>query len=156
MLKVVTVSAMALVLLSACSEQGAESGAAEASPTTGGAARAFDASTVALGGRLYKQNCATCHGSEGEGAPNWRQRDAEGRFPPPPLNGTGHTWHHPMRVLREVITHGSPGGQGNMPAWGNRLSPVEIDAIIAWFQSKWPDQAYDAWARMEGYDREGG
>jgi len=132
-------------LLSACGENGAESALEqETSPQ-----RVADFAKVARGGRLYQQNCAECHGSVGQGAPEWRQRDADGMFPPPPLNGTGHAWHHPRRMLHAVIANGSPGGQGKMPAWRDRLSDEQIDDIIAWFQSKWPDPVYAAWQRME-------
>jgi mono/diheme cytochrome c family protein len=134
-----------LPLLVACGED-------EADPAAGQAAapeRVQDFAKIARGGELYQQNCAECHGSGAQGAPDWRQRDADGMFPPPPLNGTGHAWHHPRRMLHYVIAYGSPGGQGNMPAWGDKLSDEEIDDIIAWFQSRWPDQVYAAWQRIE-------
>jgi len=111
--------------------------------------RVEDFARVSRGGRLYQQNCAECHGNAAQGGANWRQRDADGMFPPPPLNGTGHAWHHPRRMLHHVIANGSPGGQGNMPAWRDKLSDEEIDDIIAWFQSKWPDPVYAAWQRMD-------
>jgi mono/diheme cytochrome c family protein len=120
-----------------------------------GISRSSDFAQVSRGAKLYQMNCAECHGSQGQGAPNWRQRDADGMFPAPPLNGTGHAWHHPQRMLHHVIANGSPGGQGNMPAWGDQLSAEEIEAIIAWFQSKWPDQVYAAWHRMNR-SKEGG
>lgn len=85
----------------------------------------------------------------GEGAPNWRQRDADGFFPPPPLNGRGHEWHHPTAMLRAMIRDGSPPGQGKMPAWGDKLSEQEIAAVVEWFQSRWPDPVYAAWYDMQ-------
>lgn len=118
--------------------------------------RVEDFAKVSRGGRLYQQNCAECHGNAAQGAPNWRQRDADGMFPPPPLNGTGHAWHHPRNMLHHVIANGSPGGQGKMPAWRDKLSDEEIDDIIAWFQSKWPDQVYSAWQRMDSRQGQGG
>ncbi len=118
--------------------------------------REMDFAKVARGARLYKMNCAECHGENGQGDPNWRQRDADGNFPPPPLNGTGHAWHHPKKMLHYVIANGSPGGQGNMPGWGDELSDEEIEAIIAWFQSKWPDQVYAAWQRNNRSTEQGG
>lgn len=135
-------------LLSACNE--ANSGGTEAQSDQAGerVSRDIDYAKVSRGGKLYQMSCAECHGSQAQGAPNWRQRDAEGNFPPPPLDGTGHAWHHPKKMLHYVIANGSPGGQGNMPAWGDELSDEEIEAIIAWFQAKWPDQVYSAWQRM--------
>ena len=97
------------------------------------------------GARLYKEHCASCHGSQGEGDPAWKQRDADGNLRAPPLNGTGHAWHHPLAALYHVIMNGSPDGQGNMPAWNDKLSQNEVVSIIAWFQSRWPDEIYSVW-----------
>ena len=36
-----------------------------------------------------------------------------------------------------------------MPAWGEKLSDAEIKAIVAWFQSLWPEEIYSAWLKME-------
>jgi len=139
-------------LIAACGNEGAGSG-------MGGGAIAAERgesfSQVAQGGRLFKQYCAECHGTGGEGAPNWRQRDSDGMFPPPPLNGTGHAWHHPRAVLHAVIADGSPNGMGKMPAWRGRLSDEDIDAIIAWFQSHWSEEVYTAWREMDWRSRSG-
>jgi mono/diheme cytochrome c family protein len=141
----------ASVLLVACDRPASEAGkpaqeaAAPAEITTPVPARSFDIAQITRGGEVYQQNCASCHGANGEGAPNWRQRDANDRFPPPPLNGSGHTWHHPLSALRYTIRNGTQAIGGNMPAWKGKLSNEDIDAVIAWFQSKWPEQAYAAW-----------
>lgn len=104
---------------------------------------------LARGRQLFAQNCAACHGADAQGDPNWRFRGPDGKFPPPPLNGTGHSWHHPRAWLRQMIKSGSPPGQGNMPAWGNTLSDQDIEAIIAWFQSLWPEPVYEAWVQID-------
>jgi mono/diheme cytochrome c family protein len=75
-------------------------------------------------------------------------RDAEGYFPPPPLNGTGHAWHHPQKVLHEVISNGSPGGQGRMPAWKDQWSEEELEAGRAGGQAQGPDEVAAAWSQM--------
>jgi mono/diheme cytochrome c family protein len=36
-----------------------------------------------------------------------------------------------------------------MPGWRGKLSDDEIEAVIAWMQSLWPDDRYEAWYRME-------
>lgn len=36
-----------------------------------------------------------------------------------------------------------------MPAWKDKLSDDEMTAAIAWFQSKWPDEIYNAWMQRE-------
>ncbi len=142
-LSVVRLSFVLLVAsVVACSEQGPSSSEAKGETLS-------RAERIALGARLYQKNCAICHGAQAEGAPNWRQRDIQGHFPPPPLNGTGHAWHHPRVMLQQVIRNGSMDGSGRMPAWRNRLDEDEIAAIIDWFQSRWPDEVYAAWAEID-------
>jgi mono/diheme cytochrome c family protein len=100
------------------------------------------------GRRIFLQHCAACHGPQAQGAPDWRKRDAQGRLPPPPLNGSGHDWHHSLATLKEIILSGSAAEQGNMPAWKGKLSDAQIDAILAWLQSLWPPAVYAAWQEM--------
>jgi len=100
---------------------------------------------VSAGAKIFKENCAACHGKQGEGAQNWRKPGLDGEYPAPPLNGTGHAWHHPLKALLHVIRNGSPGGQGNMPAWKDKLSDEQMLAAIAWFQSKWSKENYSNW-----------
>ena len=115
--------------------------------------RRYDPAQLARGEQLYNQHCASCHGPSAAGAPNWRQRNADGRYPPPPLNGTAHAWHHPLAQLRQTIKHGGPRGS-QMPAWDRTLSDAQIDDIIAWFQSLWPAEIYTAWYGGEMRSRE--
>ncbi|MES9899911.1 MAG: cytochrome c [Sedimenticola sp.] len=117
------------------------------------ATRWYQFQHVSQGAEVYQQNCAACHGKRGEGAANWRQAGADGKYPAPPLNGTGHAWHHPLKMLAHVIKNGSPGGQGNMQAWRGKLSDDEIFSAIAWFQSKWPNEIYNTWAKREAAKR---
>lgn len=108
------------------------------------AERWYNQAHVQLGKPLYQQHCAACHGKQAEGAPSWNQRGADGRFPPPPLNGSAHTWHHPMANLYRTIML----GQNNMPAHKDVLSKGQVLAILAWLQSLWPDEIYLAWDRV--------
>ena len=135
----------AAVLLAACDDRQE----LEGMPVPEAPARKVDTQQLALGERLFQANCATCHGARAEGDPNWRQRDISGHFPPPPLNGSGHSWHHSAEVLTEVIRNGRPKGPSNMPAWKGKLSEAEMAAIVAWFQSLWPQPVYDAWYEMQ-------
>jgi mono/diheme cytochrome c family protein len=107
-------------------------------------ARWYQPEHAEAGRPLYEKHCATCHGAQAEGAKNWTERQSDGRFPPPPLNGSAHTWHHPLPNLVGTIQY----GQGNMPAWQETLSIPESLAIIAWLQHYWPDDIYEAWYRM--------
>ena len=54
-----------------------------------------DADTIALGRQVYAANCASCHGAELEGQPDWGEPLPNGRYPAPPHDASGHTWHHP-------------------------------------------------------------
>ena len=47
------------------------------------------------GMELYTSNCASCHMGNLAGNTDWKSGlDDDGQRLPPPLNGTGHTWHH--------------------------------------------------------------
>ncbi len=95
---------------------------------------------------LFRENCAACHGQDAEATANWKQRDANGNFPPPPLNGSAHAWHHDLDLLRRTIREGGKSLGGVMPAFAERLDKQEIDSVIAFFQSKWPAEIYHKWA----------
>ena len=109
------------------------------------AERWYDRSRIESGEKVYASNCAVCHGARGEATPDWRRREADGSFPPPPLNGTAHTWHHPFGVLARQIKFGLPGGGGKMPTFQGKLTDEEIVNVIAWFQNLWPDDVYAQW-----------
>ena len=139
------------LLIQACGETPApaakQNPVAEIVPTERTYPRNRDATQIARGGELYQQNCAQCHGVDAEGAPNWHQPAADGKYPPPALNGTAHAWHHPLAALKHTIRNGTQAIGGNMPAHGDKLSEQDIEDVIAWFQNKWPDELYQAWAR---------
>lgn len=108
-----------------------------------------DFNTVIQGAKLFRLNCAGCHGPLGQGAPDWNKPDANGKYPPPPLNGNGHTWHHSTRVLKDIINNGTARLGGNMPAWKGKLSDTEVDAILEWIKAQWPDNIYWAWSQRD-------
>ena len=97
------------------------------------------------GQRLFLINCAACHGKHGEGAPNWRKPDKDGKNLAPPLNGTGHAWHHSNQSLTNTIKNGTAKLGGNMPSWKDKLSNSEIKLILVWITAQWPDEIYTAW-----------
>ena len=67
----------------------------------------YSASQLELGKEVYNQNCMVCHGDQGQGlADDWRKPLADGSYPPPPLNGSAHTWHHPISTLLRTINDG--------------------------------------------------
>ena len=103
-----------------------------------------DERQVALGEAVYRQHCASCHGAELEGQPNWRVRKPDGRLPAPPHDESGHTWHHPDEILFRITKLGlrpplAPKGyDSDMPAFGQTLSDEEIWAALAFIKSRWP------------------
>ena len=107
--------------------------------------RDIDPIQYSKGQKLFLKNCAVCHGKFGEGAKNWRKPDAQGKNPAPPLNGTGHTWHHSNKSLINTIRNGTAKIGGNMPAWKNKLSDSEIKLVLIWIKAQWPDEIYTAW-----------
>lgn len=109
--------------------------------------RQLDANKIKLGQQKFTENCAQCHGQHAEATPDWKKTGADGKYPPPPLNGTGHAWHHPQRVLHNVIKRGTIKIGGSMPAWKDKLTDNDIDNIIEWIKSIWPDEVYQAWER---------
>ena len=107
--------------------------------------RKLDSEKIRRGKIVYRTNCAVCHGKNGESTPDWRKQGADGKYPPPPLNGDAHTWHHSTDTLTKTIREGSPPEIGNMPGWGDKLTDEEIDDVIVWITSIWPAEIYDIW-----------
>ena len=102
-----------------------------------------DREKVALGARVYTENCSSCHGADLEGQSDWRQRRVDGRLPAPPHDASGHTWHHPAAQLFALTKHGPAalvggGYQSDMPGYEGILSDAEIWAVLSYIKSRWP------------------
>lgn len=101
---------------------------------------------VLNGSRIYDENCASCHGANLEGQPDWRARDADGRLPAPPHDESGHTWHHDSEALFALTKYGiaavinNPDYPSNMPAYEGILSDDDIIAVLSFIKSTWPDE----------------
>lgn len=114
-----------------------------------------NAQAVALGQKVYATHCAACHGANLEGQPNWRERLPNGRLPAPPHDETGHTWHHPDRVLFAITRDGlappyAPKGyESDMQAFRGRLSDEEIWAALAFIKSRWRPEVWTVRAERE-------
>lgn len=111
--------------------------------------RDYNPERTANGKRLFLELCFMCHGKKGEGDPDWKTPGEDGKYKAPPLNGTGHAWHHPMKFLHDYIKNGSVEKGGSMTGFGGALSDTEIEDIILWLQSKWPGELYDSWYRRD-------
>ncbi len=122
-----------------CGDPGAE----RADLTASGPADPTDARAVAAGEAIYLPHCASCHGTQLEGQPNWREALPDGGHPAPPHDGRGHTWRHADAPLFEATKFGgsfsaAPGTVSHMPAFEHVLSDDEIWAAIAYVKSHWP------------------
>lgn len=107
--------------------------------------RDFDEAQIKRGEHVFQANCENCHGKNAEGTTDWRTPNADGKFPPPPLNGTAHAWHHSTAVLKKTILKGGPPEISSMPAWEGILTEQQVDDVVVWIKSLWPDEIYSTW-----------
>jgi len=152
MSRILRLPAFALLVLAACSEP--PSGGSIRAGVPGNGSNGLDTSVVAHGAGVYRQHCASCHGERGQGAFAWHKPGADGKYPPPPLDGSAHAWHHPYAWLQDTIRNGTVNRGGGMPGWSGTLTGTDIDAVIAYFQSLWPEEIYRAWQDIDRRARE--
>jgi cytochrome c oxidase cbb3-type subunit 3 len=82
---------------------------------------ATDGAALNIGRNLFLNNCATCHGSDGGGAPGF-----------PNLTDKDWLWGgDPDTVLATV----SNGRMGVMPAWGEALGSSGVENVLAYVMS---------------------
>ena len=95
--------------------------------------------TLERGESLYIANCATCHGTEGQG---WAQ---EGVLAPA-VNGSEHAWHHPDEQLVDLLRNGGVV----MPAVGADWSEEEIEAVLSYVKRWWTPRQREAQSGTTG------
>lgn len=109
---------------------------------------------IALGKRLYAENCASCHGTDLEGQPDWKRRLPSGRMPAPPHDESGHTWHHSDQDLFTMTKLGLaalvPDYDSDMPEFGDMLNDAEIKAVLGFIKSTWPERQREFQAQVNG------
>jgi len=91
------------------------------------------ANSVALGARLYRENCAVCHGPEGRG-----DGPAAPSLVPRPADLTVHAPMHTDGELFWWITNGLPGTA--MPAFRDRLTEPERWHIVNFLRTLAPQE----------------
>lgn len=112
--------------------------------------RWYSQSQVDRGKVLFSENCVVCHGAEARGTPDWHKPLPNGKYPPPPLDGSAHAWHHPLRALMFTVQNGGAKFGGTMPGFKGQLDENQQEAVIAYFQSLWSEQIYQAWLQRGG------
>lgn len=87
---------------------------------------------------IFTQNCATCHGTAGEGVHGVSL----------PLAGNSYVTGDPKKVIRTVvhgmsgvITVGGRNYNGGMPAFRHTLSNAQIAAIVTYVRTSWGNKA---------------
>jgi cytochrome c oxidase cbb3-type subunit 2 len=107
-----------------------------------GAPPGADGADLALGRRTYEQNCAICHGPEGDGRGHAAHHFASaprdltrGRYK---LRSTGSGQLPTDADLKRSIVRGLPG-TGMVPQ--DQLDPAELDAVVAYLKTLAPQFA---------------
>jgi mono/diheme cytochrome c family protein len=104
-----------------------------------------DLAVVQAGEQIYQAQCASCHGAELQGQPEWRIRDENGLLPAPPHDETGHTWHHADDLLFEITKYGPGAVIGDtdyktlMPVYKDVLTDDDIVAVLSFIKHSWPE-----------------
>ena len=101
---------------------------------------------IAKGKIAYENNCVSCHQVNLVGAKNWKGLDEDGHRKAPPLNGTGHTWHHDDATLHNIIKYGLnklvKNYEGKMLGFKDKLRDKDIDSVLSYMKSFWPANTY--------------
>lgn len=98
----------------------------------------LDAARLGRGDGLYAQHCSECHGTNLEGAPDWKRALPDGSYPPPPHEDSGHTWHHPDTLLwRIIVQGGDPAYNLRMPAFGATVTPDDVSSVLKFIKGRW-------------------
>jgi mono/diheme cytochrome c family protein len=97
---------------------------------------------LALGQRIFDATCSACHGENGSGGSG------------PVLNSQQILTRNTDEQLRTAIVSGGRRPNSTMPAFGDRMTSVEIDAVVDYLRS-WEPTAPQV-ANPRGSDQGGG
>lgn len=95
-----------------------------------------DVALIAQGKKIYAMHCASCHGANLQGQPNWQKKGADGLYPAPPHDDSGHTWRHSDNYLIQSVKY-SFEEKTNMPAFNRILTDDEVIAVLTFIKSHW-------------------
>lgn len=104
---------------------------------------------ISAGEQLYLEHCASCHGVNLEGQPDWRVPNEDGVLPAPPHDDTGHTWHHDNQLLFDYTRLGGAAAlsergitdfKSGMPGFLEVVSDEQIWDVLAYIRSTWPNE----------------
>ncbi len=103
------------------------------------------ATSLARGAEIYKANCLTCHGAEGEG-----DGPAGAALKPPPANLKVMAPQHPDGDLAWKIAE----GRGTMPPWKGAISEQDIWNVVNYIKrmSAANDAGKDKGHHDDGHD----
>ncbi len=82
------------------------------------------------GKKVYEDNCAQCHRSNGEGLP--------GTFPA--HNRNPFVTGDPDKVIATVL-NGRKGKLGQMPTWKDKLNDRQVAAVVTYMRQAWSNKA---------------
>lgn len=80
---------------------------------------------MAMGETVFEEQCARCHGSDGEGTSGV-----------PELAGNAAVTGEPDAVIETILQ-----GPGTMPSFGGRLNDEEIAAVSTYVRNTWGNDA---------------
>jgi mono/diheme cytochrome c family protein len=124
----------------------------QAAPAGSAQPAAASAATLRLGASVYEQQCAQCHGAQGQGS--------SGAFPA--LAGNRAVLLSEPDNLVQMVLHGgyAPATAGNprphgMPPFLHVLGDAEVAAVLSYVRGSWgngaaPVSAMDVYQRREG------
>lgn len=149
------------IALFLCIVSAATSSASEGTDGTQTSLQADDLVVVQAGEKIYKAQCASCHGANLEGQPGWRIRDENGYLPAPPHDASGHTWHHADDLLFEITKFGpaivinDKNYKTTMPVYKDILSDADIIAVLSFIKNSWPEEQRTWQERVNGTHEKG-
>lgn len=113
-----------------------------------------EARQLVIGERVYNSSCTACHKPNMAGQDDWKIPFADGSLKAPPLDETGLLVSYTDDEIEQKIRLGANSlneemrSLSNMPSYDTILSDDEIDAVIAFIKSRWPDEVRDAQSQI--------